>query len=213
MISEQEQSLIERYQQQLLSDEDKVLFIKKIMENDGYNEFANTLKLRIQVEYALKKNPVSEVSFSSEGKHTSSNITNAEKKIIGSYTLEEILQVFAPIEELEKAANTRSSATIPPKNLQFIAVLPENGIDCSDLLSFDLGEVVNSDLQCSIYNNKREKVLSKEIPANSVSFDVELSLPIGRYYWQLTPINREVRQQLGLAVGMFFVHKELMPEQ
>ena len=32
MISEQEQSLIERYQQQLLSEEDKVLFIKKIME-------------------------------------------------------------------------------------------------------------------------------------------------------------------------------------
>jgi hypothetical protein len=219
MLSEIEEHLIAQYFSNTLNDDEKLSFAEKIRWNDGNNDFAKAVKLQRTIELLLQKHPVIEARIIVEKlkKDLPTNtpdIVTAEEK--STYTLSELLQMFAPINELEEATTTRSAASVAgeaaPKTLETIVVLPENGVNCHDTLFFDLAEPIASPLLCYIYNNKREQLLAQNIAANEVSFDLALSLPPGRYYWELKPTNRAIFQQLGSAIGMFFVHEELMPQ-
>lgn len=241
MLSEQDEQLIAQYFNHTLNDErDKLSFMEKILFNNGNNEFAKAVKLQRSIEQILQRHPVMEARIIAEklaGDLPTEDINLAIKEAqnddiidnaIGqpekdslanyqnpTYTLEELLQMFAPIEELEEAASMRASAIEADsanKNLQAMVVLPENGINCHDTLFFDLAEPIASSLLCRIYNNKREQLHEYPIAAGIVSFEVPLLLTPGRYYWELKPNDRLVFRQLGAAVGMFFVHEELMPK-
>jgi hypothetical protein len=216
MLSTEDQNLIEQYNNQTLSNENKLLFVEKIIANNGSNDFAKTIKLQITVEQILQKHPVMEARIIAEklGKDLPIGDTDdmPDHEEIG-YTLSELLQMFAPAPELEESIATRSSsANDGQKTLQSIVVLPENGLNCDDVLFFDLDEPIASPLQCVIYDNQHKGVVEQQIAANEVSFEITFSLPPGRYYWELNPTDRPTRQQLGRAVGMFLVNEDLMPQ-
>ena len=66
MLSTEDQNLIEQYNNQTLSNENKLLFVEKILANNGNNDFAKTLKLQITVEQILQKHPVMEARIIAE---------------------------------------------------------------------------------------------------------------------------------------------------
>ena len=114
---------------------------------------------------------------------------------------------------IEEIVQTRSSMTEDSEQtLQSIVVLPETGIDCNDSLSFHLSEAVNSAMSLVVYNNQQISVLKKEIPPNELLYELDFKLDPGRYYWKLDPTDRNLRRQLGVAVGVFLVKASLMPD-
>ncbi len=220
MLSNEEYNLIESYHNHTLSDSNQLLFIEKILQNGGDNPFAKTLKLQNIVEQILKKHPVVQARMIvqklgidlliEEGRQ---NLPTEPNQKQATYSLEELRQMFAPIIGIEEAVHTRSSMTEDnEKTLQSIVVLPETGIDCNDTLSFHLSESVNSALLLLVYNNQQISVLKQEIAPNELLFELDVTLSPGRYYWKLTPTDRDSRRQLGVATGVFFVNASLMPD-
>ena len=219
MLSEEEKNLILQYNTQTLSQADERLFIEKIMENGGHNEFAQTLQLRRKVEQILQNNPVMKARLIVEklGDDLFFDTPNATANTVEptpSYSLNELLEMFKPVNAWETAAATRNSNPNEASQLQNWVVLPENGVECStkDQLNFDLDQAPPCHLECRVYNSHEKAVLIQHIPAQEVSFVLVLSLPPGRYYWELVPTDRSIKRQLGTASGWFFVGKALMPD-
>ncbi len=209
MLDKEQLILLQKYVDNELSTTEQAVF-EQNLANDA--EFAKEVALEQQIT-AFLQHPVTQARRIVDALHEELFSEQIEPP---TYTLSELLEMFAPINELEEVATTRSAASVAgeaaPKTLETIVVLPENGVNCHDTLFFDLAEPIASPLLCYIYNNKREQLLAQNIAANEVSFDLALSLPPGRYYWELKPTNRAIFQQLGSAIGMFFVHEELMPQ-
>lgn len=219
MLSVEEQILINDYFSHQLSENVRSLFVEKLLENNGNNPFARALKLQNTVAQIIEQNPVMKAriiveklglnQIEHEKTSTFSNVLSSEEV---TYTLEELSQMFAPIAGYEEVVFTRSYTGGAVENkLQEIIVLPESGIDCNDSLFFAFGEPVNSSLLLGIYDNSQHGVLKKEIPPLELMFDLKFTLPPGRYYWKLTPTDRNLRRQLGIATGILFVHSHLMP--
>ncbi len=219
MLSSEEQNLIESYHNHTLSDSNRLLFIEKILHNGGNNLFAKTLKLQSTVEQILQKHPVMQarlivqklgMDLIIEESIQIHPVELAQEE--NTYTLDELRQMFAPIVGIEEIVQTRSSITEDSEQtLQSIVVLPETGIDCNDSLSFHLSEAVNSAMSLVVYNNQQISVLKKEIPPNELLYELDFKLDPGRYYWKLAPTDRNLRRQLGVAVGVFLVNASLMP--
>lgn len=222
MLSETEENLIQQYYTQTLNEADKQLFIAKLRENGGRNEFAQTFKLQQRIEQILQNNPVAQARLIVEKLgddlffDTPLDIAETEKKTETSYSLAELLAMFEPEAAWETATATRSQTdtTESPDSLQTWVVLPENAIECrsKDQLHFELEQAAPCELNCKVYNNHQEAVATHQIPAREVSFSITVPAQPGRFYWELTPTDRSTKRQIGTAKGMFFVERGLVPE-
>ncbi|MEZ4885357.1 MAG: hypothetical protein R3E32_11565 [Chitinophagales bacterium] len=120
-----------------------------------------------------------------------------------TYTLEELIAYFAPIQEYEQnlSAISRSS------DVQIIR--PENFINCVKDLQFEWKTPSTIPLLLIIENNEYDVLLRKEIPPQTLSFGIQLSaqkgFKPGRYYWKLASKRHQVS-----ALGVFFIGKDLM---
>jgi len=121
---------------------------------------------------------------------------------------------FQPVNHLETAAVSRSSDSQGQNPLQKLVFLPENGINIQNQkLQFDFIKSTTNDLELKILNNKEQPIQSETIPANVYFYSIKLNLlKPGRYYWQLrlNPSNRKLRRKFGVAIGYFFIHKDLI---
>lgn len=222
MLSEAEENLIHQYYAQTLNDVDEQVFIAKLRENGGRNEFAQTFKLQQRIEQILQNSPVTQARLIAEKLgddlffDTSMSIDDTEKKTEADYSLAELLAMFEPEVAWETATATRneSDTTDPPDLLQRWIVLPENGIECRSQgqLHFELEQFAVCELRCRVYNNRQEAVATHQIPAREVSFSITVPSQPGRFYWELTPVDRSSKRQIGAAKGMFFVERGFVPE-
>ncbi len=221
MLSPQEQYLLRRYYAQMLDKEETLLLIKKIIENGGYNTFAQTLKLQNTVEQIIRQHEVMQARIIAEKLDIDlsveapiPDIDDTQSATDNVYSLADLLAMFEPAAEWEGVTTTRSYAD-SMSNMQGIVVLPENGIFCKqeDSLYFDLERPIASSLECKIYNNQQEMLIQQQIPSNTVSFAVNLQLPPGRYYWELASTDRQIKRQLEAASGWFLVAPWLLDLQ
>lgn len=205
MLSTEQLTLLQKYVDKELSAQEEATFNEYLATDEA---FAKEVDLERLINETLQQ-PATRAriifnSLSNElDAQTSGNTT--------AYTLTELLQMFAPAPDLEASIATRSADSGQAHGLQNLVALPENGINCHNALFFALDEPVASPLRCEIFDNKCAPIIEKEIPANELSFEVEFSLPPGRYYWELTPTDRQIRRSLDIGEGMFLVDEHLMP--
>lgn len=120
-----------------------------------------------------------------------------------TYTLEELLDFFTPIEEYEKpiAAITRAGESE--------LLHPQNHINCVDSLYFEWKTPLLKPILLIIENNEYDVLIRREIPSQTISFSVHLSpekgFKAGRYYWKTASQRHQVD-----AVGVFFIGKDLI---
>ena len=83
---------------------------------------------------------------------------------------------------------------------------PENGVDCSEELVFELENPVNDVLKLTIEDSEEDEIFSQKIEANISTFTLDLTgFKPGRYYWKLRS------KKYGMVLRSFFVKKHLMP--
>ena len=132
-----------------------------------------------------------------------------------TYTYEELMAQFSPVEHLESVAVSRSSST-SSNPMQNLVLLPENGIDCrSGELNFDFEEATPFPIVLILMDNREKQLLQDTIESGVYEHTVSLAgFQPGRYYWQLRADikDRQKRRDVGTAVGFFFVHKKMMPD-
>ncbi len=120
-----------------------------------------------------------------------------------TYTLEELLAYFTPIQEYEEILSTITRAS----ELQIIH--PKNHINCVNHLYFEWKDFNNMPLILIIENNEYDVIIRQEIPPQTLSFSLNLSTPKGfkpgRYYWKLASRRHEIS-----LMGVFFIGKGLM---
>ena len=122
-----------------------------------------------------------------------------------TYTLEELLAFFTPIEEYEKPLSTITRTG----ELQLLH--PQNHINCVDSLYFEWESPLLKPILLIIENNEYDVLIRREIPAQTISISIPLSpqkgFKAGRYYWKTASTRHQVD-----AVGVFFIGKDLMPQ-
>lgn len=150
------------------------LILKQSFQKDDNSEFLDILKEVEQIHYSQQ-----------------------------TYTLEELLSFFSPIEEYEE--NLSAVARASDMNI----VHPKNHVNCVDNLYFELNPPNQVPLLLIIENNEYDVLIRKEIPAHQHSFTIPLSLKkgfkVGRYYWKLASKRHEFS-----LMGVFFIGKDLM---
>lgn len=212
MLSDIENRLIEDYLNHTLSEPNKQLFLEKWLENGGNNPFAKTLKVMQTIDRILENDPITLARLAlyqeRANQPTAPDSAAQNQPAQASYSTAELRQMFAPLPEMEQAMTTRSATVV--ETWQELIMLPFDGINCINSLDFAFAKVVDYSLECIIYNNQGKVEAKQTIPALQTSFEVPLSLPPGRYYWKLNPTDRNLRKQLGHAIGMFLVNADLM---
>ncbi|MFK7904891.1 MAG: hypothetical protein AB8B69_07195 [Chitinophagales bacterium] len=123
-----------------------------------------------------------------------------------TYSLEELLAFFAPVQEYEENLLTISRASD-------VEVLhPKNYINCTDNLQFEWKSPNEVSLLLIVENNEYDVLIRKEIPSQTLSFGLQLSFQKGfkpgRYYWKLASKRHQVS-----AMGVFFIGKGLMQQK
>ncbi len=120
-----------------------------------------------------------------------------------SYTLEELLACFSPVQEYEDNLSTVSRAS----DVEILH--PKNHINCVDNLYFEWSKPNHIPLLLIIENNEYDVLIRKEIPIQTLSFSINLDFKKGfkpgRYYWKLTSKRHEIS-----AIGAFFIAKDLL---
>lgn len=124
-----------------------------------------------------------------------------------NYTLEQLLQLFAPVPAYQTQLariSLRAAATD-------ILLSPPTSYDCVDYqLQFSLEKPLSKteELELIVEDNQFNEVYAQEYPPQTTEFTVQLNpndYAPGRYYWKLS-----VEDQL--LIGEFFIQKDLMPE-
>ncbi len=130
-----------------------------------------------------------------------------------TYTLEELLEMFAVSEVYEDMVEATYRGQQKQAEVQLIVLQPKNKINCQTELKFELEMPVPFKLNLSILHQKENIVLEQEIAANTKYFVVNVSkLKPGRYYWHLAPADSEI-EELQAICRIFFVRKDLEPTQ
>lgn len=158
--------------------------LKQTLTNKAFDDFRGTL-MRVETEYHEL------------GLWHTKEASNEE-----TFSLDDILAMFAPIEHYESAlthADLRAAGSI--------LLQPQNGINFlpNDTLNFVWATALNEPITLSIENNQEDVVLEATIEAGTERYSLDLpNLPAGRYYFKLQG------QSSGVYIGMFFVNKELL---
>ena len=123
-----------------------------------------------------------------------------------SYNLDELMAMFASVEELETVAVSRSSQGVGKNPMQELVLLPENDIECkTDQLNFDFTDALPFAAELSITNNREVDVLNETIPQGVYEYTASLAgFAPGRYYWRLraTADNRKLRRTIRAGTGL-----------
>lgn len=126
-----------------------------------------------------------------------------EEKHRLDFSNEEIDSFFAPIEEYEDNLEGISRAST------IHLLQPQNHINCTDSLLFELKKPFPNSIVLLIENNDFDELYQTEIPPNLSIFEINLSssngFKPGRFYWKII----STQQQL-MAMGVFFIGKGLM---
>ncbi|MEZ4888436.1 MAG: hypothetical protein R3E32_27155 [Chitinophagales bacterium] len=137
--------------------------------------------------------------------------------ITPTYSLQELLDFFKPIEHFE-TANRRSSSA-QANGLDDLVLTPMNEMDCRNFrLNFQLTEALPFDLELTIMNNHEEILYTQIIEANTLIFKASLFFlqsKAGKYYWRLKANTRDrvIRKKYISVVRSFFLKKHLNPYQ
>ncbi|QQS29283.1 MAG: hypothetical protein IPM47_21045 [Sphingobacteriales bacterium] len=133
-----------------------------------------------------------------------------------TYSLEDLLDLFRPIEHLELEMVSRSNNT-QQDSLQNRIVFPLPEIDCSgNQLIFEIFPPVEATLEVVVHDNLEQiieignAVFLPETEHQTIQLPSNM-LP-GRYYWQISATDFEAQARYGSATGSFFIRKDLMPE-
>lgn len=133
-----------------------------------------------------------------------------------TYTLQELLAYFKPIEHFE-SANRRSSFEPKKTGLDALVLSPENEIDCLDYtLDFTLKEAVPFELELTILDNQEDILKTQIIAAQTFTFSVSLTFlqsKVGKFYWRLKANTRDraIRKEYKSVVRSFFLNKQMNP--
>lgn len=133
-----------------------------------------------------------------------------------TYTLQELLTFFKPIEHFE-TANRRSHSSSEKVGLDALVLNPVNEMDCQNLrLNFQLKEILFFDLELTVMDNEEVILHTQIIPKNTLTFIVSLTSlhsRVGTYYWRLKANTRDrvIRKQYKSVVRSFFLSKGLNP--
>lgn len=125
-----------------------------------------------------------------------------------SYTLDEILAMFAPCDELEEIV-TRSGQGIAAAQQHPQVLQPQHQlqIKTTDQLVFKLQQGVPVPLTLLVYNNQTDELAAIDLPPNTATFTVAIShYPPGRYYWRLRAnISGKERMTYATVMRAFLV--------
>ncbi len=127
-----------------------------------------------------------------------------------TYSLQQLLQFFGIVPDYEREiANQFTTRAITKSSSHQPKLLtPQNGIDCSNKLTFTLQTKAVEPLTLVIENSQEDEVGQYHFSAQTASLEVDIQhfLP-GRYYWKL------FGDTVDTIWGFFFIHKDLMPEK
>ena len=226
MITFEDFLLIEDYLSENLDSEQSVAFQKRMSAD---NAFAEQVFLQEQLVHAVAKQKKqqrfrdvfdsvqSAFHLSLEADALVQDLiqatvypspTNNEEGATTTYTLEELLDMFKPVGHYELAiAESMDGGLRRFDNLRVWE--PINGINCTGgKLHFRLNRAVaQEDIIVRIENNREDTVLDEQLsgPASG-EFEINVaSLSPGRYYWKLKAGNQDA------IIGMFFIHKDILP--
>lgn len=136
--------------------------------------------------------------------------------VIPTYTLQELLDYFKPIEHFE-SANKRSNSSSKKAGLDALVLTPQNEVDCTHYqLNFQLKEALYFGLELTILNNEEDILHTQIIEANTLTFTIYLDFlqpKVGKYYWRLKANTRDraIRKQYKSVIRSFFLNKGLNP--
>jgi len=122
------------------------------------------------------------------------------KNAIITYTLDELLSMFAKVDDYEEELTVIYRSV----NNRVSLAEPQNGIDVS------LQKSISENIKLVIENSEEDKIGNYIFPANTKKLNVDTQdfLP-GRYYWKLISTQKSFHT----IWGFFFVRKDLMPQQ
>lgn len=188
-------NIIEQYLNGSLSPEDLQAFEAQLATDTTLSEAVFFQKILQQT--AQQYNQVRQVA------QTLANLRQQRTDIAGnSYTLEELLAMFAPSSYYEEElALTRSGSN---SSVQFLKPLPD--ADCLHTLTIEFATALLNPATVWVENNLEETVISEQtIAASNTAYSLDIGhLKPGRYYWKLTYGE-------DTFIGGFYIQKSLMP--
>lgn len=210
--------LIEAYLSGKLSEADKLSFETRLKTDANWRKDVLTHKLVADV---FKRYPLLKAQEIIEhlGADLFSAAEDAEPVDLDTtkdtYTLDELFDMFRPIEHLEMEMSRRNTTT-DTNNLQHRVVFPLSDIAClGKELTFELDGPLEIELEVAVFDNKETEVAVSPaiIEPETINFTLHFpEITPGRYYWQITPLDIEAQARYGSATGSFFIRKDLMPE-
>lgn len=219
MNSFENTELIEAYLNGKLTEADKKSFENRLKTDVNWRKDVLTHKLVADV---FKRYPMLQAQEIVErlGADLFAAAADAEPVNIittkDAYTLDELFDMFRPIEHLEMEMSRRSTAA-DDNNLQNSVLFPLSGIACMGKeLSFELDRPLEIELEVAVFDNKETEVAVTPglIEPETINFTLYFpEIMPGRYYWQITPLDVEAQARYGSATGSFFIRKDLMPEE
>lgn len=211
MITQKEYNSIEQYLNGQLNDHELQTFLQRLATDEP---FAEAVFLQDQIQSELTdtrfqnfKTTMTAVEAAYHTKIDEAALLMDESEEEGLYTLEELLEMFQPVNHYEKAISEAEFAGVVRAGGMDI-ITPDNGADCSQSITFQLINPVSTPIKIVIENSEEDIVKRAKIEAGATQLTVDTSdlLP-GRYYWKL---KSKVH---GTMLGMFFVQKGLMPQR
>ncbi|HMS53670.1 MAG: hypothetical protein IPI59_06020 [Sphingobacteriales bacterium] len=202
-MNNSDQILIEKYINNQLTAAEKISFEQQLSVDTDLRDATFKAKLY----WAMLQHPLGKSLLIDNVLNNNNTVETA--LLQQTYTLEEILDMFTPIDYLESEAITRGAAPKNQATLVNLVVAPPNSIDCTNMpLSFILHNALPYPLFIVVYDNLEEEVLRQTIPADRTNFEVAVNnLAPGRYYWRIQldkSVNNEtLRRQYGTATGSF----------
>ena len=119
-----------------------------------------------------------------------------------NYTMEQLKEFFKPVEHYERMIMSVARST----NIQ--PIKPVSGQQFDQSITFRLKQPAEENrVKVQIEDNRENKMLIAIFPPNTTDMVVDLDkdkFHPGRYYWK-------IKSRDGLAIGMFFVQKEMEP--
>ena len=203
---------IEQFLAGQLKGEALAAFVQK-MEHDS--EFAQKVQVQKDIAQMLgdvSLNTVMDIIDDMEAPYhpTEEPATETEEP---TYTLKELLDMFAPLPLFEEAISTAQHRDFLSESALQVSS-PPNGTDFDQTFELRLKKRGEDPLKIRMFNNKEEEVLQATLPANQVRFTLDIThLKPGRYYWELTADVRDRRKKraYGVILRSFFIQKKWMP--
>lgn len=212
---------LKEFEQKLQNDSDfqNRVFVEKMVFEAAMELFGETTSTSLQSVSSIGLQKAKKLTAQLEEdlfENESWEDIEVDIDVTPTYTLQELLDFFKPIEHFE-SANRRSQSTIDKGGLSALVLSPKAEIDCPNFqLDFQLSKALPCDLELTIFNNQEDVLHTQIIEANALNFTVSLSFlrpKVGKYYWRLkaNTRNRAIRTRYKSVVRSFFLNKGLNP--